>query len=241
VAAFPASSLFALRAVTVRGNHNVPTAEILRQVGIAPGVSAFRVNAVAIRRRLLGDARIADASVALAFPRAVVVAVRERDAVAALVVADGYVLLGADGVALVRAPSPGPALPLEVDGLALPWVQVGSPVPSPQARFGAGVAAALPPALRPEVAGLRVDRGDEVVLQTRDGVAVKVGGAERLDQRLALVPEVLAAVRARGVRAEYVDLRVPGNIIVKPVGAPPAAAGSAPAGAPSGHAAAGEH
>jgi len=129
-------------------------------------------------------------------------------------------------------------------------------VPSSEARFGAGVAAALPPTLRPAVVGLRVDQDDEIVLQTKDGVAVKVGGADRLDQRLALVPEVLAAVRARGIRAEYVDLRVPGNVIVKPIPAQPAAQGSAPAGAPppapvaapapigvpsSGHAAAGEH
>ncbi len=68
-----------------------------------------------------------------------------------------------------------------------------------------------------------------MVLQTRDGVAVRLGGADGIDARLAMVPQVLAAVRARGLRVEYVDLRVPGSVIVKPVDAPP---GPGPAGAP---------
>lgn len=234
LAAFPGSSLFNLDTVAVRGNAHVSGAEILRRVGVGPGDNAFRVNAVAIRERLREDPRIADASIVLAFPRNLLVSVRERDPVAALAFGDGYVLLGADGVAIARAPGPGAALPLVVDRLALPWVQAGTAVPSPSVRFGVTVAATLPPRLRPDVIGLRVDAGGEVVLQARDGVWVKVGGADGLTDRLAMVPRVLAAIRARGLHAQYVDLRVPGSVVVMPAGAAPQdGATPPPPGAPA--------
>lgn len=220
-AAFPASALFDLQSITVEGNTVVPAAEILERIGLHPGDSAFRVNASRIRSRLRSDPRLEDASVALEFPARLTVAVRERSPVAALALGDGYLLLAADGVAIARARAPGPYLLLRVDGPGPPWVQAGTAVPSADARLGAGVAGSLPEPLREAVAALRVDRGGEVVLQTRDGVAVRLGGADGIDARLAMVPQVLAAVRARGLRVAYVDLRVPGSVIVKPVDAPP--------------------
>ena len=78
----------------------------------------------------------------------------------------------------------------------------------------------------------------KLILETRDGTWVKVGGPDGLDDRLALAPEVLAAVRARGIRARYVDLRVPGDIVVLPVA--PAALRGAPADASSAPRVAGE-
>ncbi len=217
VAAFPASALFDLDSVTVQGNAAVPTAEVLWRAGIGPGDSAFRVNAFQIREHLRADPRIGEAAVSLAFPRRLVIAVRERTPVAALLARGGYVLLSADGVAIVRAPDPGPYLPLRVDRLDLPWVQLGTVVPSPDVRLGAGVAASLPAPLRAQVAALRIDAGGEVVLEARDGTAVRIGGSDGIADRLAMVPDVLAGVRARGMRVEYVDLRFPGSVIVKPV------------------------
>ena len=118
------------------------------------------MNAWEIRRRLLEDPRVADASVALSFPRALVVSIRERDPVAALVLPDGYVEIGADGVAIARAARPGRGLRLVVQPLLLPWLQLGTAVPSADVRFGAAVAVGLPPALRSQVTGLRVVSGE---------------------------------------------------------------------------------
>ena len=234
VASLPNSSAFALASVSVRGNAAVSAAEVLGRIGLGPGDSAFRVNAWDIRRRVLEDPRVADASVALSFPSALVVSIRERDPVAALALPDGYVEIAADGVAISHAPSVPRGLPLEVTPLGLPWLQFGSTVPSADVRFGAAVAAGLAPALRSLVAGLRVESG-ELVLVTRDGTSVKAGSQDGLDARLALAPGVLAAVRARGIRARYVDLRVPGGVVVLPVPpAPTSAANAAPADAPSG-------
>jgi cell division protein FtsQ len=219
VAAFPGSALFDLESVSVRGNAAVSAAEVRRLIGIAPGDSAFRVNASQIRERLRSDPRVEDTSVSLEFPHRLTLSVRERAPVAALRVRHGYVLLAADGVAISRATGPGPYLPLQVTRLRAPWVPLGTVVPWADVRLGATVAGALPDPLRQEVAGLQVDGSGEVVLLTIEGVVVRVGGADGILARLAAVPDVLAAVRARGMRVEYVDLRFPGSVVVKPVAA----------------------
>ncbi len=229
VAAFPASAVFDIRSVAVRGNAAVPAAEILRRAGVGPGDSVFRVNAHEIRARLRADPRLEDASVSLAFPRRLVISVRERTPVAALPVGDGYVLLAANGVAIAAAPSAGPYPVLRVGRLGAP-VEPGAAVQDPGVRLGAGVAGSLPQALRADVAEIQVDAG-EAVLETRDGIAVRVGGADGIASRLAMAPDVLAAVRSRGMRVEYVDLRFPGSVIVKPSEAAGSQAGDPARGA----------
>jgi len=253
VAAFAGSSLFDLGTVSVTGNHAIPAPEVLRRAGIASGDSAFHVNAKEIHDRLLVDPRVRDAWVDLVFPRRLTIALRERTPVVALELPCGpnglscgpnglpsaYLFMGADGIGIAESGGPGPYLPLSVDGLALPWVQMGTPVPSPDARFGAWAADHLPDMLKPEVAAIRIDAAHELAVFTRDGIIVRIGAAEGIDDRLALVPDVLYAIRARGMLVQSIDLRVPGAAVVLPVGAPvaPAASGSSPLDV-SGHGAA---
>ena len=217
LAAFPASAVFDLHEVAVSGNRTVPASEILRRAGIAPGESAFRVNTAAIRARELTDSRIQDVSVALEFPRRITIIVRERAPVAALRTGRAYVLLGADGVVMARVSGPSSGPLLEVERLDLPWVRVGAEVPSSAARLGARVAGLAPERLRGQLRTIRVTSAPEVVLQMRDGVRVRLGGERGIGERLRTLPGVLDAIEAQGMRVEYVDLRFPGSVIVRPL------------------------
>lgn len=216
VVSFTKSSAFDVKSVTVTGSSVVPVSEILSRAGVRTGGSIFTVNQSSVLDDLRQDPRIAAASVSVLFPDRVFVTVRERTAAAALHVPGGYVLLCSDGVAIAPAATPGALPALTVDRLDPSEVQAGTVVPSADARLGADVAASLPNDLRPDVAALRVDQAGEVILYTRDGIAVRVGAGDGLRDRLAQAAEVLAAVRSRGIRVEYVDLRFPGSVIVKP-------------------------
>lgn len=221
VASFAGSSAFDIQSIDVTGNEAVAADDVVAASGLRPEMSVFAVNAARVRDRLRRDPRIADATVEVVFPGGVRITVKERRAAAALRVPGGYVLVTADGVALAPA-SAAQALPvLTVDLLNPAAVQAGAALPSTGARLGAQLAASLPPALQSEVTVLRVDREDEVILYTRDGIAVKAGGADGVRDRIARVGDVLAAVRARGMHVEYVDLRFPDSIVVKPVPASP--------------------
>jgi hypothetical protein len=72
---------------------------------------------------------------------------------------------------------------------------------------------------------LRVEPLGDLVLFTPDGIAVRLGPLRGLDERASMMAEILAAVRARGLAVEYLDLRFTGNVVMKP--APDPAAGEA--------------
>lgn len=227
VVSFTGSSVFDIRSVTVTGNSAVPASEILSRAGVRTGAGLFSVNTFRVRDYLRQDPRIAAVSVGVAFPDRVFIAVRERTAAVALHVPGGYVLLGSDGLAIGPVSTSGALPALTVDRLDPTEVEAGTVVPSSDARLGAGVAGSLPSDLRGDVAALRVDGAGEVILYTRDGIAVRVGAEDGLRDRLARAAEVLSAVRSRGMHVEYVDLRFPGSVIVKPVSGPASPAGSA--------------
>ncbi len=225
-AAFPASALFDLQTMSVVGNAAVPSDEILDRAGLGPGLNAFRVNAGVIRRRLLEDPRIRDVSVTMTFPNQLRLAILERAPVAALAVGEGYFHLSADGVALAAGSDPGPLPVLVADRLNTADISVGQLLASSDARLGSRIAGSLPAAIRERVAGVYVDRAGEVSLALRGGVAVRLGGQAGIAERLEMVPDVLDAIATRGLLVELVDLRVPGNVVVRPLGAP----GAAPSG-----------
>lgn len=228
VVSFTGSSVFDIRSVTVTGSGAVPASEILSRAGVRAGASVFSVNLSRIGDHLREDPRIEAASVRVVFPDRVFITVRERTAAVALHVPGGYMLLGSDGLAIVPAATSGALPALTVDRLdPATEVEAGTVVASADARLGADVAGSLPDDLRPDVAALRVDRTGEVILYTRDGIAVRAGAGDGLRDRIARVADVLSAVRSRGMHVEYVDLRFPGSVIVKPVGGPAAPAGRA--------------
>jgi hypothetical protein len=63
---------------------------------------------------------------------------------------------------------------------------------------------------------VRVEPQGDLVLFTPDGIGVRLGSLKGLDDRAALVHEVLAAIRAGGMAVEYLDLRFSGAVVVKP-------------------------
>ena len=224
-AALPASALFDLETVSVAGNVTVPSGEILDRADLKPGLNAFRVNAAAIRKRLREEPRIRDVSVTMRFPSELRLAVVERTPAAALAVGEEYVQVSADGVALAAGSDPGSLPVLVADRLHPAAVAVGQLLESPDARLGSKVAGSLPEAIRERVTGVHVDRAGEAILVLRGGVSVRLGGSAGIGERLEMVPDVLDAIATRGLVVESVDLRVPGNVVVRPLGVPAAPLG----------------
>src|SRR5206468_9871272 len=71
---------------------------------------------------------------------------------------------------------------------------------------------------------LRVGRAGSVMLTTVDDVTVLLGAPPGLIGRIASLPQVLSAIRRRGLGVRYVDLRFAGSVILKQ-GAPPSRGG----------------
>ncbi|MDR7522189.1 MAG: FtsQ-type POTRA domain-containing protein [Armatimonadota bacterium] len=233
-AVFPQSALFTIERIEVRGARSLPDAAVAALAGLEPGMRLFAVDADAVARRLRADPRIKDADVRLRPPHTVVLRITERRPVLALGLGDRFALLD-DDLVVVALTADAAGAPEVVDGLGgTPWVRVGARVASPAARIVLAGLADIPQPLRAELRRITVTPGPDLTLLLRSGLEIKAGAPAGLAERLAQVPGVLTALRARGIVPRTLDLRYVGSIAVRRAPPAPVEGGTAGAGAPDG-------
>jgi len=226
VASLPGSSVFAVREIAVVGARETPAAAILARAGLRPGDRLFAVPPSRIERRVATLPRVARAHVRLGITGRVTIEVEERPAYAAVPFRRQYLVVDPQGVVIDAQPAAG-GLPLVTsEGFAPPWVRLGDRLPD--AGVGTALAALgeLPPGVVTPGTLVRADARGELVLATPDGITVRLGPPRGLRERASLLGELLAAVRARGLAVESLDLRFSGTVVMKPAGA--GAAGERP-------------
>ena len=104
------SPAFATRTVTIDGNERLTTVEVLAASGLRPGQNSFEISPEAAEERLLAHPWIVAAHVERRLPGTFVVHVRERHAVAVLVLGALY-LVAEDGAVFKRV---GPTDPVDL-------------------------------------------------------------------------------------------------------------------------------
>jgi cell division protein FtsQ len=134
------------------------------------------------------------------FPHGLRIAVRERNAVGAVVAGEQRVAVAADGTLMRTTPSSG--LP-EIAAKAAPG---GSHASEPEVRRAVTVLAAAPPALRARVRRVYVGPHG-LTLPLRNGPTLYFGGSERLAAKWVAAATVLADPTSTG--ATSLDLRLP--------------------------------
>jgi cell division protein FtsQ len=214
IAAFPQSALFTVEQIAVSGTFRLQPATVIALAGLTRGERLFAVDAGAALRRLLADARIKAAHVEIRPPQTVLVRIVERVPVVALAAGVGFALLGDDLVVVAVGPDAA-GLPHVVDRVrTVPWARPGAPVASEAARTAVAALPAVPPELRADLQRIVVAAGQDLTFVLRGGIEVRAGGPAGLADRLAQVPRVLEALRARNVTASAIDLRYAGSIAV---------------------------
>lgn len=216
LAALPTSSLFAVRSVQVRGAVQIPAADVAALTGLRAGDRLFAVPATELMARVTRHPAVARATVRINAGGAVVVRITERVPFAAFPFQGRYLILDRAGVVIDdRASSAG--LPLvTATGFVPEWIRLGDRLPSGGVDRALAALTRLPRSVLAPGTRLRADPQGELVLFTPDGIAVRLGPLRGLEERTALMREVLGAVRARGLAVEYLDLRFSGNVVMKP-------------------------
>jgi cell division protein FtsQ len=224
-ATLPTSSLFTVRSVQVRGTMRVPAAEVAALTGLRQGDRLFSVPAADIVARVLRHPRVARAAVRVGRGGQVVVRVAERVPYAAFPFQGRYLILDRAGVVIDDRPSAGSLPVVTATGFVPAWARLGDRLPTGGIERALQALGRLPAGIVVPGTKVRVEPQGDLVLFTPDGIAVRLGPLRGLEERAALMKEILAAVRARGLAMEYLDLRFTGNVVMKPV--PDPAAGEA--------------
>ncbi len=219
LAAFPQSAFFTVDRIEVRGAETIPAAKVVELSGIRRAERLFAVDAAVALRRLRADPRIREAAVLVRPPRSVFINITERRPVAALVAGDGFARVADDNVVVAITPDSGGLPEIEDRTRANVWVRPGHPVASEGMRTALAALSAVPEQLASDLKRIVVTAGLDLTFITRSGLEIRAGGLAGLAERLGLVPRVLDALRAKGVRPASLDLRYGGSVVVRPSGA----------------------
>ncbi len=216
LAAFPQSALFTVERIEVTGAAALAPGTVIVIAGLRRGERLFAVDAALVLQRLRADPRIQAAELRLRPPNTVSIVIAERRPIVALVVGDRFALLAED-LTTVALSDTAVGLPEVMDragGVA--WARPGGTVASEGARVAIAALPGIPSPLRRDVKRIVVAPGGDITLILRAGLEVRAGGLAGLAERLAQVPQILDALRARGLAAATLDLRYAGSVVVTP-------------------------
>lgn len=194
---FLGGAQYRVRTVIVNGNRLAFAESVVRESGVL-GTSVFRIDTRAVAERLVQHPAIAQATVRAFYPDTVVIELVEREPASAWITPERTWLVDRDG-RVIGSDEQVTVPQVEVhDGLTL---QLGASVPRAVAR----AVPAIVERYGDRLARLEYDGADGLVLVLAGGQRVVLGGAERLDEQLA----VLDALLARDATWLHLDVRDP--------------------------------
>jgi cell division protein FtsQ len=196
------SSAFDVRGIEVSGNDHLHRPQVVRIAGITDATNALWLDEGQAERRLEAEPWIADADVRVTFPLNVEIAVRERTPVA---LAQGAVtsLMAADGTALGSGNVPRGLPVIELGGAARAEGVRPSPVGAARAL------GAMTPALRVQVAGVRVLLDGTLELRLRDGPTISFGTPGDARRKAVTIRRMLVWARTQGTPLRTLSVVAP--------------------------------
>jgi cell division protein FtsQ len=196
------SSAFDVRGIEVSGNDHLHRPQVVGIAGITDATNALWLDEGQAERRLEAEPWIADADVRVTFPLNVEIAVRERTPVA---LAQGAVtsLMAADGTALGSGNVPRGLPVIELGGAGRAEGVRPSPVGAAQAL------GAMTPALRVQVARVRVLLDGTLELRLRDGPTISFGTPGDARRKAVTIRRMLVWARTQGTPLRTLSVVAP--------------------------------
>jgi cell division protein FtsQ len=220
-----ASPLLSLRRVQVVGARHTGPQDIAAAANLSGQENLLLLSTGEVARDAARLPWVARATVDRKLPGTIRVAIEERSPAVVVASDAGRWLVGPRGHVL--APARGAALPVLADSDLGP-LRPGRRVEAPEVVAALDVLRALPARLRERVEAVFAPTQERISLSlaptrpgpTRPGVLVRVGAAESLRAKAAVLGALLRRMTAEGMTASYVDVRVPSSPALGPAPAP---------------------
>jgi cell division protein FtsQ len=212
VIGFTHTAFFAADDVRVSGTARLSSDRIIRESGVTPATNVFYLDTSAVESLVERDPWVARATVTKDLRGTVSIAVVERVAVG-VVQRGGDFILVSDGGTSLGVTKRSPRLPL-----------LGQAMPGPSAPSVSGAAsalAAMPVALRTQVASVSTDATGSLTMSLRSGVQVRYGQTTDLEAKAAALDLLLSWGKQHHHRFVSIDVTSPSTpAAVLPGGSP---------------------
>lgn len=213
---FPQSSFFTVSDIRVEGARRIASADVLALSGLALGMPVLGIVPDEVARRVAALPGISSVAVGLTTGGTITIRITERAPAAAVRVDEGFAIVDQSGVVIATQTNVGALPVIAVDRSDLPWVREGTELPSAAVPDALDALVQLPASL--PRAGLILQRSatGEMSVTTPDRIVVRLGPVAGLRERAAMLPQILATVRAQRLALNYIDLRFASTVILKP-------------------------
>ncbi len=181
--------------------------------GIQEGSHLLKVNTEEAEARILTDMRIRDVRVNRRFPNTVLIQVWEREPIAFVEQNGLFFLLDREGL-VYAACGERPTGAVEFRLSPAPVLYVGKRLEEPENREVLEVLTKMP---RLAAMAERVGREERGVYLDCGGVRVIVGDSGDFQRKESIALGSLKAATAKGIRLDYVDVRLPDHPVWKPL------------------------
>lgn len=212
---FIQSPFWAVEAVTVEGNKFISSEELLNLASIPLGINIFKVDLSQGEQHLLLHPLVKNAELERVLPREIRVIVEERTPKAVIPSTDGFWQIDEQQFVLRSVPTVSDSsLPL-ITGLDVGELSPGRQISSELLEEALKLIEKFPPKLSEQVVEVDLSHHGTIFLHTVDGVKVNFGDSDRVEEKAALMEEILATSLIDRTELEYVDLSFLGSPVIK--------------------------
>lgn len=212
------SSVFFIKDVAVIGEQAVPSQDIIALSGITAGQNIFEINVKASQKAIEIIPRVKRATIKRIFPDRIQISVIEREPWAYVVHDSGVLLIDNEGICLDKlATMEETELPVISIANTPQVIQEGQQVNRAAIKLIKSIIDKLPTDLLQEVSEFHYSNQGQVIVFTIDGTEVRLGGEDRLDEKISYWRRVIKMEKERGNQngLEYIDLRFKGQPVIQ--------------------------
>ncbi len=212
------SSLFFIEDISVSGNRFVPTEEIIALAGINTGNNIFEFSSKASEKAIEIIPRVKEAMIKRHFPNKVKINIVERTPWAYVVHDNGILLIDAEGICLDKMDTmKETSLPVISLANMPPAIKEGQQVNQTAINLVRSFCEVLPVDLLQQISEYHYLELEQMIVYTLDGTEVRLGGTDRLEEKISLWQRVIKMQNEKGSQGslEYIDLRFKGQPVIQ--------------------------
>jgi len=207
------SPIFEVHQVHVRGNEFLSEDQIIAVANVGIGENIFKVDLNAAVANLELISMVKEVRADRSLPSTVVFTILERKPLGLLPAREGFIKVDGDGVYLQKAGAGTPGLPV-LTGIDYELPNPGQPVRSERLDDALAVIMGLPASVVTNLSEVHTGEGGQILLYTLDGIQCRLGLAMEIEEKGAILEQLLQQLSKQGDKINYIDLSSTGQPVV---------------------------
>lgn len=205
--AFMHSSYFAVTDVKIEGIKYLTERQVLELCEIEKGTNIFSLNYKNLTKRLRTNCWVEEVEIKRRLPGKVIIRIKEREPLATLIIAQKFINVDKQGVALSNDVFCQDNLPLitgvSYQGKVIPGRQITGnnlkQVLNSCSLLGEGILS--------KISEINLQQKDNLLIYMIDGLEIRLGGYVDLEKKMKILIPLLQDSQMKNSAIEYVDMR----------------------------------